>query len=818
MGQAKFILRRLLRSPMFTGVTVLTLAIGIGANTAIFSVVEGVLLKPLPFRQPDRLIAVWLKAPGIGLPDVNASPATYLTFREEGKAFEDSGIWRYDSVSVTGIGEPEEVPALAMSDGVLPLLGVRPFMGRVFTRRDDAPGSPQTVLLTYGYWQRRFGGDPAILGRRILMDGTAREVVGVLPRDFRFLDSTAELILPFQLDRSKIFVGNFSYQGIARLKPGVTLAEANADVARMLPMLMEKFPPAPGLNLKMYQEARFGPNLRPLENDLVGDVGKVLWVIMGTVAIVLLIACANVANLTLVRAEGRQHELAIRAALGAGRWQVARELLFESIGLGIAGGVGGLALAALGLRLLQAIHPGNLPRLREISIDGPVLLFDLAISLGAGLLFGAIPVLRYAGPRLAFTLRQGGRGASAGRETHRARGVLVVVQVALALVLLISSGLMIRTMQAMRRIEPGFTHPEEILTLRVSIPSAQVKDAEQTLRLQAEIVRRLQTLPGVASAAAVSSIPMDGYNGNDPIFAEDHTYTEGQIPALRRFKFISPGVFQTLGRPLVAGRDITWTDEFEKRPVVMISANLAVELWGSPAAALGKRVRENPKGTWREVIGVVADERDNGVNEKAPTVVYWPIVRTNFWGEPIEVYRDLAYAIRSPRARSSGFVKEAEQAVWSANPSLTIARVRTVQEIYEKSMAQTSFTLVMLSVAASMALLLGLVGIYGVISYSIAQRTREIGIRMALGEQEGSVVRLFVRHALALAAVGVAIGLGAAAVMTRLMSSLLFEVRPVDPATYGGVALGLVAAAFLASYLPARRATGIEPVTALRGE
>jgi predicted permease len=813
MAQPKFVVRRLLRAPMFTGVTILTLAIGIGANTAIFSVIEGVLLKPLPFPQPDRLIAMWQTAPGVGIAELNACPATYFIYREEGRTFEDVGLWRGDGVSVTGIGEPEMVRALDMTDGVLPLLGVRAQLGRIFTRQDDSAGSPQTAMLTHGYWQRRFGGDPSVLGRRILMNGTAREIIGVLPRDFRFLNRDPEIVLPLQLDRSKVFIGNFSFQGIARLKPGVTLADANADVARMLPMLVDKFPPAPGMNAQMIREARLGPSLRPLKSDVVGDVATVLWVIMGTVGIVLLIACANVANLTLVRAEGRQHELAIRAALGAGRWQVARELLFESIGLGIAGGIAGLGLAAAALRLLQAAGPANLPRLHEISIDPAVLLFDFAISLGAGLLFGSIPVLRYAGPRLAFALRESGRGTSAGRQTHRARAVLVVGQVALALVLLVSSGLMIRTMQAMKRVEPGFTHPEDLLSFRVSIPEAQVKDPDQTLRLEAEILRRIAAMPGVASAATLTSVPMDGQDNNDPIYAEDHVYSAGEIPPMRRYKAISPGTFQTLGRELLAGRDMNWTDEFEKRPVVMISANLARELWGGPAAALGKRVRETSTGTWREVVGVVADEHDNGVNAKPPTVVYWPLERANFWGEALYVERSLAYVVRSPRARSAGFVKEAEQAVWSVNPNLTISGVRTVEEIYERSMAPASFALVMLSLAAGMALLLGVVGIYGVVSYSVAQRTREIGIRMALGAERGAVVGMFVRVALTLAALGASIGLAAAAAMTRLMSSLLFGVRPIDPLTYGAVAVGLLAAVCVASCLPALRASGIAPVT-----
>lgn len=814
----RHVVRRLLHAPMFTCITLITLAVGIGANTAIYSVVSGVLLKPLPYRESNRLAGIWETAPGLGFTELNASPATYFTFREEGRTFEDVGLWRRDAVNITGTGEPEEVPALDVTDGTLPILGMQPILGRWFTRKDDSPGSPETVMLTYGYWQRRFAGDPSVIGRRILVDAEAREAIGVLPRDFRFMNFNPSLVLPLQLDRNKVFIGNFSYQSIARLKPGVTMAQANADVARMLPMMGRKFPPAPGMNAKMIEEARLGPNVRPLKQDVVGDVGGVLWVLMGTVGIVLFIACANVANLALVRAEGRQQELAIRAALGAGWAQITRELLFESVTLGLMGGALGLGLAGAALRLLVALSPANLPRLDEIAIDLPVLLFTLAISLMAGLLFGLVPVFKYAGPRLGSALRQGGRTLSQGKERHRARSVLVVVQVALALVLLIGSGLMIRTFQALRHVQPGFTRPDEILTLRVSVPDAQVPKPEQVLRMENDIVAKLAAIPGVASAGFGNSITMDGFDDNDPIFAEDRHYSEGQIPPMRRYKFVSPDYFKTMGNPLLAGRDLTWTDNYEMRPVVLVSENLAREYWHDPAAALGKRVRENPKGTWREIVGVVGNERDNGVDQKAPAVVYWPVMVRNFWGTPVRVQRSMAFAIRSGRTGSGRLLNEVHRAVWSVNPDLPIASVRTAGEIYARSMARTSFTLVMLAIAAGMALLLGVVGIYGVIAYSVSQRTREIGIRMALGASQESVRRMFVRDGLALTAIGVGCGLAGAAALTRLMSALLFDVSPLDPMTYCAVPVVLVAAALLATYLPARRATGIEPVDALRAE
>lgn len=807
-----------MRSPMFTAITLLTLAIGIGANTAIFSVINGVLLKPLPYPDPERLVAIWHTAPGIGFKELNASPSTYYTYKEEGRTFQAVGLWNGGASNITGIAEPERVDTLTATFDVLPILGVQPFSGRLFTPKDDSPGSPETVILTHGYWMRKFGGDSSAVGRTMRIDGQLHEIIGVLPESFKFLNSNPALIRPMRLDRSKLHFANFSYQLLARLKPGATVTQANADVARMLPMLVQKFPPPPGMNAKMLDDAKLGPNVRPLMNDVIGDIAKVLWVLMATVGIVLFIACANVANLLLVRVEGRQQELAVRAALGAGWRRIARELLTESIALSLAGGALGVAAAYGAIRFLIYLKPANLPRLAEITIDANVAVFALCVSLVAGILFGLIPIFKYGGPNLGIALRSGGRTSSEGRERHRTRNTLVVVQVALALVLLIGSGLMIRTLRGMRQIQPGFSNPEQILTLRLSIPNAEVKDPEGVVRMHYAILQKLEALPGVQSVGLTSSVTMDGGNSNDPIFAEDRVYSESQLPPVRRYKSISPNFFKTMGRPLMAGRDLTWTDILEKRSYVLVSESMAREFWGSPAAAVGKRIRENPKGAWKEVVGVARDERDDGVDKKAPTIVYWPIVVKDFWNESISVRRSLIYAIRSPRAGTSGFLKEAEQAIWSINPNLPLANVRTVQEIYDRSMARTSFTLVMLAISSGMALLLGVIGIYGVISYSVSQRTREIGIRMALGAPHGKVMEMFVRHGMLLSGIGVICGLAIAIPSSRLMSALLFEVSPVDPVTYGAVALLLAASALLATYLPARRAVRVEPVEALRTE
>jgi putative ABC transport system permease protein len=544
----------------------------------------------------------------------------------------------------------------------------------------------------------------------------------------------------------------------------------------------------------------------------------VLWVLMATIGLVLVIACANVANLLLVRTESRQHELAIRVALGASWGQMARALIVESVTLGALGGVAGLALAYGAVRLLAAIAPANLPRLNDISIDGPVLLFTVAVSLLAGVLFGAIPVIKYAGPHLAPALRSGGRSLSQSRERHRVRSTLVVVQVSLALLLLIGSGLMIRTFQTLRNVQPGFTRPEEVQTLRFSIPGTQVKDPIQVVRMQQNILDKIAAIPGVSSVGFTTKLPLDGNGWHDPIYAQDHVYAETQIPPLRSFKVISPGLVKAMGNTMIAGRDITWTDVYEKRPVALVSENLARELWHDPAAALGKRVRQDGKSAWREVIGVVNDERDDGVNQKAPATVLWPNMMENFSGDQTFVQRNVSVVIRSARTGSRGFVEEVSRAVWSVNPNMPLAGVRTMEEIYRKSLARTSFTLVMLAIAGGMALLLGVIGIYGVISYSVSQRTREIGIRMALGSPRSDVTRLFLGHGLRLAVIGIVFGLAGAAACTRLMSSMLFEVSPLDPITFIGVPLILALAAAFASYVPALRAAVVNPVEALRAD
>jgi putative ABC transport system permease protein len=811
----RYSLRMLRRSPLFTLIALITLSIGIGATSAIFSVVNGVVLKPLPYPRPDELITVNHAGPGVNLPKAGTAPFLHFTYHDQAHSFQGIGLYRWASRTVTGLNEPEDALSLNVSADVLPILDIQPALGHWFSDKDDAPGRPMTMILAYGWWQTRFGADRSVLGRVITVDGIACEVIGILPSDFTFLDRKPAFLLPLQLDRNKTILGNVSYEGIARLKPGITIEQAAADLARLIPIALHSYPPQPGFTVKAFEDVRFAPRLEYLKQNLIGDLAKTLWVLMGTIGIVLLIACANVANLLLVRVEGRQHELAIRAALGARRRDIARELLMESIALGLLGGILGLGIAEVAIRLLIAIAPAHLPRLSEISIDPVVLAFTFFTALISGVLFGIIPVFKYAGPRIAIPLRAGGRTSSETRERRRTRGVLVVVQVALAVILLVGSGLMIRTFQALRHVDPGFD-PHDALTMRIAIPAAQVQDPVAVAQLEQSILEKIREIPGVAAAGTTTFIPTDTGGSRYQVYARDKTYDK--VPPLRRQKFISPGLLAAMGNRLIAGRELTWADVNERRPVAMVSENLARELWGDPRLAIGKEITPNQKDPWREVIGVVADERSEGMQQQAPASAYYPLLVYHFDNNQVVVLRTVAYIIRSSRAGSQGLLADVQRAVWSLNPSLPLAEVRTLEEIYSKSMERTSFTLVMLAIAGAMALLIGVVGIYGVISYAVSHRRREIGIRMALGAPPRHLSRIFVAEGLVLALTGIACGLAGAAALTRVLGSSLFGVSPLDPLTYASVAMLLITAAITATYIPALRAMRVNPTEALRSE
>jgi predicted permease len=832
LADLKFTLRRLFKSPGFTITVLLTLAIGIGANTAVFTVVNSVLLKPLPYPQSDRILSLRLDAPGAGglsNGGLSLSPSMYLTFSSHNRTFQSLGIWAPRTSNITGVAQPEQVQMENISDGVLQTLAVPPAIGRWFGQTDQDPHGAKSVMLGYGYWQRRFAGDPKAIGRSIEVDGVTRTIVGVMPRGFRMVDQEFDILVPLALDLTNQRLAGFGYNGIGRLKSGVTIQQANADIATLVNVWMDTFSNGPGTNPHYYQVWRITPNFLPLKQLVIGDVGGVLWVVMSTVGLVMLIACTNVANLLLVRAEGRHQELAVRSALGAGRARIARELLVESLILGLIGGAVAIGVAYAGLRFLVAIGPAELPRLNEVALDVRSLVFTLLLSVFSGLLFGMIPVFKYARSGARLTLGASSRTASEGRVFRRSRDILVVAQVAMALVLMVCALLMIRTFTILLNVEPGFGDTSHIELLSVWIPDLIAANPHQVARMQNEIAQKLAAIPGVTSAAFAAGIPLDGNDPNwDIIAVEGKTYKGGDGP-LRLYNYISPDYFRTMGTRFVAGRDFTWDDLNNVSPMLIVSENFARENWGSAAAAIGKRVKKYNDSPWQQVIGVVEDVRVHGVDQPVPPIVYWPAMfYDRFYPEPQENgLRFVTFVMHTSRAGTESFMNQMQQAVWSVNSSLALApaisnlpmgSMGTMQQLYSRSMTRTSFTLVMLAIAGSMAFALSLIGIYGVISYSVSRRTREIGIRLALGAQKSLLRWMFVRSALALTAAGAVIGIVAAAGLMRLMKSLLFGISPLDPFTFITVPLMLGVAAALAGYLPARRAASVNPVAALRAD
>jgi predicted permease len=789
---------------------VLMLALGIGATTAIFTVVHSVLLEPLPYRDSNRLVRIVHSIGGRDQPYF--SDVVYLTYVDNTQTFGDLGVWAPGSTAtITGRGEPEEVRALTANRGLLTTLDVAPQLGRWFSADEDAPGAPGSVILLGGYWQRRMGGDPSVLGQSLTINGRPHRIIGVMPAGFSFAGDF-EIILPLRLDRAAP-VPVFRLLGVARLKPGVTLAQASGDAARILRIWLTSNGQTDPAFLARYQ-----PSLRSLKQHVVGDVSNMLWILMGAIGIVLLMVCANVANLLLVRAEARRHEFEIRAALGATWGRLARQLLFESMALALLGGALGVVVAHLGLRALAAISPSNLPRLAEISIDPTVLAFVLIVSLLSGVLFSLAPVLKHARTEFVLSSLAGVRGASLSRERQRTQQLLVVAQIALALVLLVSSGLMIRSFRQLLGVNPGFAQPAQLQTFTISIPPATLKDPERVTRMQQEILDRIAAIPGVQSAAFTTRLPMGSGRSSAALTAEGQA-DDGRTPPNRQVKLISPGMFGTFGIPLIAGRDVAWSDVYQGRDIAVVSENLARELWGSPEAALGKRIREyyDRSSPWRDVVGVAGDVHDDGVHQVPPATVYVPAQPAQrLFGLSGYQPRRVTIAIRTALAGNESLLAQLRQAVWSLSNTLPLSDVRTLDVLVGESMARTSFTLVLLGIAGSMALLLGVSGVYGVLSYSVSQRRREIGIRLALGAPLGDIRWLFLQRGLLLGAAGSAIGLVCAAAFAGLMRSLLFGIGPFDPVTFMAMTGLLAAFAALASYLPTRRALRIDPVESMR--
>jgi predicted permease len=804
--------RKLRRAPAFTLTSILVLAIGIGATSAIFSVVYGVLIRPLPYPQPERLIALTHRTENTGQARLPASTAIYFTYRDHNRSFESVALWTVDTATITGAGSPEEVQALESTFEFLPMLGVNPASGRVFASSDDQPGSPPTVILSHGYWERRFGGAD-VVGRSMTVDGVPHEVIGVLPRSFRFLRQDVDVLLPLQPNRAISFVGPLGENGIARLRPDVTIEDASADIERMIPILTSTFPPVPGMDMGALKNLQLHANLQSLKEAIVGDLRNVLWVLMGTMGMLLLMACANVANLQLVRTESRSHELAVQAALGASRSRIALELIGENTLVALIGGALGLGLASAVLPALLRMAAAHLPGTLEIGIGWPVILFAVGVSIVSGLLFGLAAAVKHAQPAVSSALGASGRSLSVSRESQRVRSGLVVAQVALALVLLVAAGLMIRTFQSLRNVDAGFRASADIQTVDISIPQGSTQDFQVAVRKFNDIQDRLASIAGVEMAGFASRVPLGRTGPSAGFFIENKT-PAGVAPPQQEFRYVSPDFFQTIGARLVAGRDFAWTDHHEARRVAMISEDMARREWGSPSAAIGGRIRMTPAEPWREIVGVVSDIHHESLVEAAPDSVYLTL------GDPLAQYmsRTVTFVIRSTRVGTPGFLEELQRSVWSVDGTLPLANVQTLADYYGRAMERTALTLLLLGVTAGMALLLGLVGIYGVISYIVSLRVREIGIRLALGAQVAVLRRMLMGRVLALVLVGLALGLAGAAMMATLMESLVFGVTPHDPITYAQVAAILGLTALCAGYLPARRITRIDPISALRTE
>ncbi len=817
-------LRTLPRRPSFTAAAVLTLALGIGATTAIFSVVYSVLLKPLPYPNSDELVRIRYNSTFTG--ELASQPAQYFTYRAENRTLAELGIWGNGGETLSDAEGTQRVRSLRASHGLLQALGVQPARGRWFNEAEHSPAAegPAPIILSHAFAQSRFGGEAEALGRDLVVNGRPAQVVGIMPRDFRFLDMSPpfEIVVAMRFDPARESIGPYNFESLARLRPGVTPEEAGADIQRMLPLWLEGWPMMQGSSVTREAIAnwRITPIVRPLKDDMVGAIAGALWVVMGAIGAVLLVACANIANLMLVRADARRPELAVRAALGAQPARIARELLVESLVIGAIGGALGLAIAYGGLELLLRIGPSTLPRLNEIGVHPPVLAFTVAVSLVSTLAFGSITALKHSLNR-DMSAFGGVRGGSASRERSATRSALVVVQVALALVLVVGATLMIRTFQALQDVHPGFVEAATIQTVRTWAPNAVIRDPKQFVPLQHEILDAIAALPGVTSAGFTSVLPMEGqpFAGGSPVFMEGQTLAEGETPPNRSTKFVSPGYLETMGTRIIAGRDLTWADLEAGGRVALVSEDFARELAATPNDALGKRIRTLINtDDWREVIGVVENVKEDDLYSAAPSIVYWPALMANAFGNETFGNPAMAYVVRSVRTGTATFNEEIRDAIWSVNRDVPIALERSMQVLYAESLARTSFALVMLGIASTMALVLGIVGIYGVIAYVAAQRSREIGIRMALGAQRRQVRAMFLKQGLKLSSIGLVVGLVAALGLTQLMSSLLFGIAPTDVVTYVAAVGVILAAAALASYLPARRASTIDPVETLKSE
>jgi putative ABC transport system permease protein len=795
--------RMQLKNPGFTIVAVIALALGIGANTAIFSVVNSVLLRPLPYEDPDRLVMVWEDATKHGYPRDTPTAANFVDWRNQNTVFEGMAAIADESFNLTGTGDPERLEGRLVSANLFPLLGVDPQIGRTFTAAEDQPGSNKVVLLSHALWQRRFGGDNSIVDKPINLNGESYTVVGVMPARFQFPSSDDQVWAPIAFTSEDAANRNRHYlQVLARLKSGTSLEQAQTEMHAIAARLQQQYPDS---------NTDLGAAVTSLHEHLVGDIKPALLILLGAVGLVLLIACANVANLLLARAAVRQKEIAVRVALGARRWRLIRQFLTESILLSTIGGVVGLAVAYGGLMLLRAFIPENISQTGQISIDLRVLGFTLLVSLITGLIFGLAPAVQAARFNQTETLKEGGRDSATGSSGKRIRGLLVMSEVAVSLVLLIGAGLLINSFLRLRNVDPGF-RADNLLTMRVVLPLPKYAEFERRSAFYTELVQRVQNLAGVKSAAVTTNLPL--YRQGNSIGVS----IEGQAPLppgqenIVVTRIISPGYFDTMSIPLLSGRQFTDQDISTSPRVVVISETMARRYWPGQDA-IGKRIGagdiERPED-WIQVVGVVKDVRQFDLTAEPRPQMYLPYRQWGFFES-----RDLVVKTEVDPASLAATVR---RTVWEIDRDQPVSNIRTMDEILSESIARQRFSMLLLAIFAGVALILAAVGIYGVMSYSVAQRTHEIGIRMALGAQSGAVLKLAVGYGLKLVIAGVVIGLIAAFALTRVMSTLLFGVTATDPTTFTLISLLLVGVAAIASYIPARRATKVDPIIALRYE
>ncbi len=819
LSEIRLAARALSRRLGFTTVAVLTLALGIGANVAIFAVVDAVLIRPLNFPDPQRIVTIVHHAPGLDLPDLENSEGTLRFYWQEAGFF--SSLAGYDTreANLTGETQPARIKTVRVTPQIFDVLQTQPAQGRAFNKDDAVEGAPPVVILTHSAWVSRFGSDPHIVGRPIELDGTSAEIVGVMPKGFSFPDPDVVLLQPMYVNPNGEF-GTFGIGGLARLAPGATLAEARKRISELQSRLPD-FVHEDDINGDFLKASGWSVTLQPLREQMVGDVASALWIVLGTVGFVLLIACANVANLFLVRAESRQKELAIRAAMGAGRGRLASVFLSESLLLGAAGGLVGVALASLGVRLLVVLGPKDLPRMQEISVDGRVLVFAALLSVLAGLAFGALPLIR-GGPRdLAPSLRDGGRGSTGGRERHRARNVLVAGQLAMALVLVVGSALMARSFQRLRAVDPGFV-PKSVLAVGLSLGDTRSvrRRLPEAARFYQQVAAEVGALPGVRGVGVTNALPMANGNWNGGSFyIESKPRKEGELPPVAMYKAVGPGYFEAMGMQLLRGRTEKPSDWKDGVPVAWVNETFARTLLDGDA--LGQHVRwsrVNAMGvvdsTWAEVVGVVKDVREFGLKQPVRAVAYLPLVNGQ-WGFPD---LDVGYLVVKADRNPTALVPAIRDIVHRLNPNVPITTTTTMSEALSRSTQRTSFTLILLGIATLVALFLGAIGLFGVVSYVVSQRTREIGVRVALGARPEDIRSMVLHQGVGVGVAGVTVGLLGAFTLTRLMGTLLFEVPTTDPVSFLAAPALLLGVAAFATWLPARRAARTDPMEALRAE